>query len=125
MNKFRHFLKQRDVLIVSKFACIKVHAMLGADLVADVGLVGIFDVLHRLAAARAGAVRNIIIRLSGLGITGVEKFRHPFVFEAFSFAKIEPQPLAARASVDGHVPAIGCFFHCGITFRAFHGSFLN
>ena len=74
MNKLGHFLKQCDVLVVGKFACIKVHAMLRAYLITNVGLIGIFDVFHRLAAARARTVCNIIIRLTGFSVTRIEKF---------------------------------------------------
>ena len=73
MNKLGHFLKQCDVLVVGKFACIKVHAMLRANLVTNVGLIGIFDVLHRLAAARARTVCNIIIRFTGFSISRIRE----------------------------------------------------
>ena len=86
MQERGHLLEQRLLFEIGEFTRIKIHTMLGTRLVTNMRLIGILDVFHGLAAPWAGAICNVVIGFSGFCITGVEKFRHPFVFKLLGFA---------------------------------------
>ena len=71
---------------IGEFTRVKIHAVLGARCVANMGLISILDVLHGLAASRAGAISDGVIGFTSFGITRVEELRHPFVFELLGFS---------------------------------------
>ncbi|MDG1925536.1 MAG: hypothetical protein P8I59_09840 [Pseudomonadales bacterium] len=94
--------------------------MLGTRLVTNMGLIGVLDVFHGLAESWASAFCDLIIGFSSFGVVRVEEFRHPLVFELLGFADIEPEPLAAGASVNRHITAVSGFFHRSAIFWAIH-----
>ena len=120
MQERGHLLEQRLLFEIGEFTRVKIHTMLGTRLVTNMRLIGVFDVFHGLAAPWAGTIGNIIIGFTSFGVARVEEFRHPLVFELFGFAQIEPDPLAAGASVNCHITAVSGFFHCSVTFWAIH-----
>ena len=120
MQECGHLLYQRLVFEIGKLTRIKIHTMLGTHLVTDMGLIRVFDVFHGLAASWASNICDLIIGFSSFGAARVEKFRHPLVFELLGFADIEPEPLAAGASVNRHITAVSGFFHRSVTFWAIH-----
>ena len=69
-----------------EFTRVKTHAVLGARFVANMGLMGILDVFHGIAASRAGAISDGVIGFASFGIARVKELRHSLVFELFSLA---------------------------------------
>ena len=120
MQECGHLLKQGLMFEIGEFTGVKVHAVLGTCLVANMGLIGILDVFHCLAAPWAGAIRDAIVGFACFCIARVKELRHPLVFELLGFADIEPEPLAAGASVNRHITAVSGFFHRSVTFWAIH-----
>lgn len=120
MQERGHLLEQCLLFEIGEFTRVKIHTMLGTRLVTNMRLIGVFDVFHGLVAPWAGAIGNIIIGFTSFGVARVEEFRHPLVFELFGFAQIEPDPLAAGASVNCHITAVSGFFHRNVTFWAIH-----
>ena len=86
MQERGHLLEQRLLFEIGEFTRIKIHTMLGTRLVTNMGLIGILDVFHGLAASRARAISDGIIGFTSFGVTRVEEFRHPFVFKLFGLA---------------------------------------
>ena len=86
MQERCHFFNQGFMFEIGEFTSIKIHAVLGASFITNVGLICIFDVIHGLAASRTRAICDGIVGFAGLGIPCIEKLRHPFVFKLLSFA---------------------------------------
>ena len=111
LDEVAEFIQQGFIFVVSKFTGIKIHAVVVTGLIPDMGLFRVRDRGHDLAAAWAIDVFDLVIFFTNLGIATVDKLGHPLTFKGLGLTNIKPDTFAVGAAVDGHVAAVGNFFH--------------
>jgi hypothetical protein len=113
---------------VGKLTGIHEEAMLRADFVKDMGLLGIVDGFHRLLTTRAIYIADFVVDHAQELITIIDRDRSPVITQQFCLTLVELDSGTTFALVDDNLPRLdqeSLFGQFTVAFGAFHDGILS
>ena len=97
------FIGYGFIFEVGEFTGIHKYPVLRTRLKFQVGLLGIIEFLHRLAAFRAIDVPDLIKFCAHFRLATIDIFRTPLAFGLFGFILVKPKPTTAFALIQNKI----------------------